>query len=177
MANLWHDLPPGRDAPNIVFVIVEIPQRSRNKYEYDMQGGFVKLDRVLYSSLHYPGDYGFIPQTRYDDGDPMDVLVMVTEPTFPGCVIEARPIGIFRMRDHGEPDDKILAVPATDPLFEGYEDLEDVAPHFLTEVTHFFSVYKDLQHVGVETLGWEGREAALAEINRSIALYAEHSET
>lgn len=177
MANLWHDLPPGTDAPDIVYVIVEIPKRSRNKYEYDKQGGFVKLDRVLYSSLHYPGDYGFIPRTHYDDGDPMDVLVMVNEPSFPGCVIEARPIGIFRMRDRGVPDDKVLAVPATDPIFDGYESLDDVAPHFLNEVTHFFSVYKDLQHVGVETLGWEGREAALAEINRSIALYAQYPRT
>jgi inorganic pyrophosphatase len=173
MANLWHDLPPGPQAPEIIYVIVEIPKRSRNKYEYDKQAGFVKLDRVLYSSVHYPGDYGFIPRTHYDDGDPMDVLVMVNEPSFPGCVIEARPLGIFRMLDRGVPDDKVLAVPATDPLFEGYETLEDVAPHFLDEVTHFFSVYKDLQDVGVEDLDWEGREAALAEIERSIALYAD----
>ncbi|MGC9520319.1 MAG: inorganic diphosphatase [Anaerolineae bacterium] len=177
MANLWHDLPPGTNAPDIIYVIVEIPKRSRNKYEYDKQGGFVKLDRVLYSSLHYPGDYGFIPRTHYDDGDPMDVLVMVNEPSFPGCVIEARPIGIFRMRDRDVPDDKILAVPATDPMYDGYESLDDVAPHFLDEVTHFFSVYKDLQHVRVETLGWEGREAALAEIDRSIALYAQYPRT
>jgi inorganic pyrophosphatase len=157
--------------PEIIYVIVEIPKRSRNKYEYDKQGGFVKLDRVLYSSVHYPGDYGFIPRTHYDDGDPMDVLVMVNEPSFPGCVIEARPLGIFRMLDRGVPDDKILAVPATDPLFEGYETLDDVAPHFLDEVTHFFSVYKDLQDVGVEDLDWEGRGAALAEIERAVALY------
>ena len=173
MANLWHDLPPGPEAPEVIYVIVEIPKRSRNKYEYDKRGGFVKLDRVLYSSVHYPGDYGFIPRTHYDDGDPMDVLVMVNEPSFPGCVIEARPLGIFRMLDRGVPDDKILAVPATDPLFEGYETLEDVAPHFLDEVTHFFSVYKDLQDVGVEDLDWEGREAAMAEIERSVALYAD----
>ncbi len=175
MANLWHDLPPGPDAPAVVYVIVEIPKRSRNKYEYDKRDGFVKLDRVLYSSLHYPGDYGFIPRTYYDDGDPLDILVMTNEPTFPGCVIEARPIGIFRMRDRDVPDDKILAVPATDPLFEGYTSLENVPPHFLAEVTHFFSVYKDLQHIGVEPLGWEGREPALAEIRRSIALYASRS--
>jgi inorganic pyrophosphatase len=175
MANLWHDLPPGPDAPQIIYVIVEIPKRSRNKYEYEKKDGFVKLDRVLYSSLHYPGDYGFIPRTHYDDGDPMDVLVMTNEPTFPGCVIEARPLGIFRMRDRDVPDDKVLAVPATDPIFDGYRDLDDVPPHFLNEVTHFFSVYKDLQHVGVDALGWEDRAAALLEIERSIALYANRS--
>jgi inorganic pyrophosphatase len=175
MANLWHDLPPGPGAPEVVYVIVEIPKRSRNKYEYDKRDGFVKLDRVLYSSLHYPGDYGFIPRTYYDDGDPFDVLVMTNEPSFPGCVIEARPIGIFRMRDRDVPDDKVLAVPATDPIFDNYAGLDDVPPHFLDEVTHFFSVYKDLQHVGVDALGWEDREAALIEIRRAIALYANRS--
>ncbi len=177
MANLWRELPPGPQTPEIVYVVVEIPKRSRNKFEYDKESGFLKLDRVLYSSLHYPGEYGFIPRTSYDDGDPMDILVMTNEPTFPGCVIEARPVGIFRMRDRGMPDDKILAVPATDPLYEGIQELEDVAPHYLQEVAHFFSVYKDLQHVGVETLEWEGREAALAEVERSINLYIQNLRT
>ena len=177
MANLWHVLPPGPDVPKVIYVIVEIPKRSRNKFEYDKISGFIKLDRVLYSSLHYPGDYGFIPRTYYDDGDPLDVLVMTNEPTFPGCVIEARPVGIFRMRDRGLADDKILAVPATDPLFDGVLELEDVQPHFLQEVTHFFSVYKDLQHMRVEPLQWEGREAALNEIERSWELYAKHLRT
>ncbi len=173
MANLWHELPPGPEGvPEIVYVVVEIPKRSRNKFEYDKKGGFIKLDRVLYSSLHYPGDYGFIPRTHYDDGDPLDVLVMTNEPTFPGCVIEARPVGIFRMLDRGVHDDKILAVPATDPLFDGYHDLPDVPQHFLQEVAHFFSVYKDLQHMKVEPLRWERREQALAEIERSMDLYA-----
>ncbi len=177
MANLWHDLPPGPDCPETIYVIVEIPKRSRNKFEYDKHGGFIKLDRVLYSSLHYPGDYGFIPRTHYDDGDPLDVLVMTEEPGFPGAVIEARPVGIFRMRDRELADDKILAVPATDPLFDGYKELEDVPPHYLNEVAHFFSVYKYLQNIGVETLGWEGREAALREIERAIGLYAQHLRT
>jgi inorganic pyrophosphatase len=177
MANLLHDLPPGPDVPNTVYVIVEIPKRSRNKFEYDTQGGFIKLDRVLYSSLHYPGDYGFVPRTLYDDGDPLDVLVMTNEPTFPGCVIEARPLGVFRMLDKDVPDDKVLAVPATDPLFDDTLDLKDVPPHFLDEVVHFFSVYKDLQHVRVETLKWEDRAAAEDEIERSIDLYARHLRT
>jgi inorganic pyrophosphatase len=177
MANLWHDLPPGPpNVPESIYVIVEIPKRSRNKFEYD-KSGFMKLDRVLYSSLHYPGDYGFIPRTHYDDGDPLDVLVMTNEPTFPGCVIEARPLGIFRMLDRGLHDDKILAVPATDPLFDSYQELEDVPPHFLQEVAHFFSVYKDLQHIGVEVLEWEGREVAISEIERALDLYARYLRT
>jgi inorganic pyrophosphatase len=101
IANLWRELPPGPDAPRVIYVVVEIPKRSRNKYEYDEQGGFIKLDRVLYSSLHYPGDYGFIPRTLHEDGDPLDVLVMTNEPTFSGCVIEARPLGIFHLLDRG----------------------------------------------------------------------------
>ncbi len=178
MANLWHELPPGpNEFPGVIYVVIEIPKRSRNKFEYDKHGGFIKLDRVLYSSLHYPGDYGFVPRTHYDDGDPLDVLVMTNEPTFPGCLIEARPLGIFRMLDRGLADDKILAVPATDPLFDGYQELEDVPPHFLQEVSHFFSVYKDLQHIGVKVLKWEGREAALREIERACGLYAQYLRT
>ncbi len=177
MANLWHDLPPGPNPPDVVYVIVEIPMRSRNKYEYDKRGGFLKLDRVLYSSLHYPGDYGFIPRTHYDDGDPLDVLVMTNEPTFPGCVIEARPVGICRMRDREVPDDKILAVPATDPRFDDIKTLDDVATQFRAEVEHFFSVYKDLQNIGVEILEWEDRDAASNEIERAINLYAKYLRT
>ena len=116
--NLWKDLPVGTDSPNSINVIVEIPKGSRNKYEFDKKTGAFRLDRVLYSSIHYPGDYGLIPQTFYDDGDPLDVLVMVNEPTFSGCIIQARPIGLFRMKDRGEPDDKILAVPQQDPFSE-----------------------------------------------------------
>jgi len=114
--NLLHELAPGPDVPNVIYVVVEVPKGSRNKYEYDKERGFVKLDRVLYSPIHYPGDYGLIPSTHYDDGDALDVLVMVNEPTFPGCIIEARPIGLFRMLDRGVADDKVLAVPYTAAL-------------------------------------------------------------
>jgi inorganic pyrophosphatase len=154
-------------------VVVEIPKGSRNKYEYDEHLGVFKLDRVLYSALHYPGDYGFVPRTLYEDGDPLDALVMVTEPGFPGCVIVARPIGLFRLLDRGEADDKVLAVPATDPLFAGYADLEDVPPHFLVEVAHFFQVYKNLEGIGVEALGWEPAEAARREVARTVRRYQE----
>ena len=103
--HLWHNISPGPDAPNVVHVIVEIPKGSRNKYELNKQTGIIRLDRVLYSSLHYPGDYGLIPQTWYDDGDPLDILVMTNSPTFPGCLLEGRPIGLFRMTDKGQPDE------------------------------------------------------------------------
>jgi inorganic pyrophosphatase len=126
---------------------------------------------VLYSSLYYPGDYGLIPRTYYDDDDPLDILVMVNEPTFPGCVIEARPIGLFRMFDKGKPDDKILAVPDKEPLFSDYNDLKDIPRHFLAEVAHFFEVYKDLEGVRVETVGWEDAAAAKRQIEHAIRLY------
>ncbi len=169
--NLWKELPPGRDVPNLVNVVVEIPKGSRNKYEYDKETGAIVLDRVLYSSIHYPGDYGLIPQTYYEDGDPLDILVMVNEPTFSGCVIQARPIGLFRMKDRDEPDDKILAVPASDPIFGDYHDIADIPQHFLQEVAHFFAVYKDLEGAHVKTLGWEGAPRAKQRILYAAELY------
>ncbi len=171
--NLWHQLPPGPDAPRNVYCIVEIPKGSRNKYEYSKKAGVIKLDRVLYSPMHYPSDYGLIPQTYADDGDPLDVLVMVNEPTFAGCVIEARPIAIFHMLDRGDPDDKVLAVPATDPLFDEYRDIGDTPKHFLQEVAHFFQTYKQLQGIPVEPKGWEDAAAAHAVIDQAIKRYKE----
>ena len=116
-------------------------------------------------------DYGLIPRTFYDDGDPRDALVMINEPTFPGCVIEARPIGLFKMEDKGQPDDKVLCVPACDPLFDGYLDIDDIPQHFLREVAHFFEVYKDLEGVRVNPIGWEKAEAARQAIRRAVSLY------
>ncbi|HMQ53727.1 MAG TPA: inorganic diphosphatase [Anaerolineae bacterium] len=170
--NLWRELDPGPNSPDIIYVVVEIPKGSRNKYEYGKELGVIKLDRVLFSSLHYPGDYGLIPRTFYDDGDALDVLVMINEPTFPGCVIEARPIGLFKMLDQGAADDKVLAVPARDPRFDGYKDIKDIPQHFLKEVGHFFEVYKDLEGKRTKPVGWEGADIAKAEINRAIQLYA-----
>ena len=172
MINLWHDLMPGPKVPDIVYCIVEIPKGSRNKYEYSKTAGVIKLDRVLYSPLHYPSDYGLIPQTFYEDGDPLDIMVMINEPTYPGCVIEARPIGMFQMLDRGMPDDKILAVPATDPNFDDYHDLPDIPRHFLQEVAHFFQTYKQLEANGnIEPKGWVGAEVAKEQILRSIENY------
>jgi inorganic pyrophosphatase len=171
--NLWHRLPSGPSIPQTVYCIVEIPKGSRNKYEYSKSAGIIKLDRVLWSSMHYPSDYGLIPQTYADDGDPLDILVMVNEPTFAGCVIEARPIGIFHMIDRGDPDEKILAVPSTDPLFTDYKDLSDVPKHFLTEVAHFFQTYKQLQGIQVTPKGWENAEKAREVIVQAIERYKE----
>ncbi|HRL13930.1 MAG TPA: inorganic diphosphatase [Aggregatilineales bacterium] len=171
MIHLWHNLTPGPKVPDIVYAVVEVPKGSRNKYEYSKRAGVIKLDRVLYSPLHYPGDYGFIPQTFFDDGDPMDILVMMNEATFPGCVIEARPLGMLKMIDGDELDYKVLAVPATDPNFDEYLDITDLPAHFPREVQHFFTVYKQLQGHQSRNEGWVGAEAAKASIQSSIAKY------
>jgi inorganic pyrophosphatase len=169
--HLWHNLTPGPDAPNVVYAVVEVPKGSRNKYEYSKSAGVIKLDRVLYSPLHYPGDYGFIPQSYYGDGDPLDILVMMSEATFPGCVIEARPIGMLRLLDKGENDDKVLAVPATDPQFDEIHDLSDLSRHFPTEVEHFFVTYKQLEGKKVESQGWVGVKEAHAAIEMAFKMY------
>jgi inorganic pyrophosphatase len=171
MFHPWHDMEAGPSAPERMTVVVEIPRGSRNKYELDKKTGMFKLDRLLYSSVHYPGDYGFFPRTYAQDDDPLDAIVMTTVPTFPGCVIEVRPIGIFRMQDRGEMDEKVLCVPARDPLYDEYRDLGDVAPHYLREVEHFFTVYKDLEHVRVQPLGWEGEASSRAVIVEAMARY------
>jgi inorganic pyrophosphatase len=169
----WRDLPPGRHPPEEVTAVIEIPSGSRNKYELDKDSGLFRLDRVLYSAVHYPGDYGFIPRTLHEDGDPCDVLVLVNEPTFPGCQIDVRPIGVLMMLDRGEPDDKILAVPSNDPYYAEYFDIADIPQHYLKEVEHFFHIYKDLEGRRVQTVGWEKSEKALRVITDSIARYAD----
>lgn len=174
MRNLWHDLPAGPDPPRLINVIVEIPGGTRNKYEFDHEGGFIRLDRVLASPLHYPADYGLIPQTLYDDQDPLDVLVLIKEATFPGCVLVARPIGLFRMLDQELPDDKVLAVAENDPLYQDYRDLDNVPSHYLREVAHFFNRYKDLEGKRVDSLGWAPRAAALDRITHAQSLYRDH---
>ena len=171
MIHPWHDLEPGASPPDEMTVVVEIPRGSRNKYELDKQTGLFRLDRVLYSAVHYPGDYGFFPRTFALDDDPLDALVMVTVPTFPGCAIDVRPIALFRMKDKDEMDEKVLCVPANDPLYDGYDDIGDVPGHFLREVEHFFEIYKDLEGGRVHALGWEDGKAARAAITDAIARY------
>lgn len=171
LVNPWHELASGPDMPRRLNAVIEIPRGSRNKYELDKESGLFRLDRLLYSAVHYPGDYGFIPRTLAEDNDPLDILVMTTVPTFTGCLIEARPIGVLIMHDKGETDEKVLAVPVRDPLYQEYEDLKDVAPHFLLEVEHFFTIYKDLE--GAKTLmhGWSGRAEADAIIQAACERY------
>jgi inorganic pyrophosphatase len=161
-------IPPGTGEPSVANTIVEIPKGRRTKFEVDKATGLIKMDRYLYSSSVYPGDYGFIPQTLAEDGDPLDILVMVNEPTFSGCLIEARVVGIFKMRDKGHNDFKVLAVPNKDPLFDSMRKLEDVPAHFLREVEHFFATYKQLEGVTVEVLGWASHEEGAAEVRTSI---------
>jgi inorganic pyrophosphatase len=170
---MWRDLPPGPNAPGEVTAVIEIPAKSRNKYELDKDSGLLKLDRVLYSAVHYPGDYGFIPRTLHEDGDPLDILVRINEPTFPGCLIDARPIGVLRMLDKGEPDDKVLAVPCHDPFHSDYTDISQIPQHYLKEVEHFFHIYKDLEGRRVQIIGWEPAASARTVIEESIARYEE----
>ncbi|HEX6938932.1 MAG TPA: inorganic diphosphatase [Longimicrobiales bacterium] len=169
--NPWHDLPAGPEPPNILNAIIEIPRGSRNKYELDKETGLVRFDRLLYSAVHYPGDYGFIPRTLADDDDPLDVVVMVTVPTFPGCLMEVRPIGVFEMRDEKGLDEKILCVPLRDPLYDDYHDLDDVAAHYLREVEHFFAIYKELEGVTTTVVGWRDRARAIEVIDAARRRY------
>jgi inorganic pyrophosphatase len=147
--------------------LVEIPKGSRNKYEYDHDLDVIKLDRFLFSSMVYPTDYGFIPDTLGQDGDPLDAMVLVSEPTFPGCVIDVKAIALFRMEDDKGIDDKVLCVPLTDPAWNTLETLEDVPNQLRDEIAHFFSVYKDLEQKKVNVDGWYSREEALEEIKAS----------
>jgi inorganic pyrophosphatase len=158
------------DVPQDAFVaVIEIPKGSRNKYEFDHELGAIKLDRFLFSSMVYPTDYGFIPDTLSRDGDPLDVMVCVSEPTFPGCRILVKPIALFRMADDAGVDDKVLAVPLEDPGWNKLERLDDLPQQLCDEIAHFFSVYKDLERKAVEIDGWYSREDALEEIARSRA--------
>ena len=145
----------------IIEVVIEIPKGSRNKYEFDHERHVMRLDRRLFTATVYPSDYGFVPDTLAEDGDPLDVLVLLAEPTFPGCHVDARPLGVFWMRDEKGPDAKVIAVVAGDPDYEKVRELSDLPRHLLDEIEHFFNVYKDLEP-GKSTLtaGFEGSEAA-----------------
>lgn len=160
------DVKLGPDAPEIFNTVIEIPRGSTNKYEVDQTTGTIMLDRVLYSPLFYPFDYGYIPQTHYLDGDPLDVLVLTSHPLFPGCVVEASPIGVLKMSDEKGPDEKILAVAVKDPRYGYRKTLEELNLHTLKELRHFFEVYKTLEEKSVEIEGWHGREVALSLISQ-----------
>ncbi|MCK0161755.1 inorganic diphosphatase [Allomuricauda sp. F6463D] len=153
--------------PSITFdVLVEIPKGSRNKYEYDFTLNKIRFDRTLFSSMMYPGDYGFIPETLALDGDPLDVLVLCTEPTYPMVVVEVKPVGVFHMTDEKGPDEKIICVPVSDPIWSKRDDISELNPHRLKEIEHFFQVYKDLEEKKVDTGGW-------GDVNEAVSIYHE----
>ena len=154
-------------------VMIEIPKGSRNKYEYDHIRHAIKFDRMLFSAMHYPSDYGFITDTLAEDGDPLDALVLVWEPTFPGCIMDVRPVGLFKMRDEKGPDAKILCIPLGDPLWNHIKSLNDVPPHLLKEIEHFFKVYKELEEKKTGVEGWKGLDAALLTIKDAKERYRE----
>ncbi len=137
-----------------ITMVVEIPKGSRNKYEVDHASGEIFLDRMLFTATRYPADYGFIPETLAEDGDPLDAMALVSEPTFPGCRIRIRPVGLFLMEDQGDPDHKVIGVPVGEPVWAGVESLADLPPHLLKEIEHFFTVYKDLEEKKTAALGW-----------------------
>jgi inorganic pyrophosphatase len=154
------NLPLGEGAPNTVNAIVEVPAGQANKYEYDKHLQVFRLDRPLFASVHYPGDYGFIPSTQSTDGDPLDILILLQEPTFAGCLVEVRPVGALSMLDEGKADEKILAVAASSPVHTTIRNHTDLAPHVLREIEHFFTIYKQLEGKHTEPRGW--RDAAHA---------------
>lgn len=167
------ELPVGPKAPEMVNAVIEIPADGTTKYEYDKELHVFKLDRNLFSPVHYPGDYGFIPSTLGDDGDPLDVLVLVDTPSFPGCLQEVRPIGALEMIDGGEGDEKILCVGASNPRYKDVYNYSDIYPHILKEITHFFSIYKDLENKTVEVRGWHDAEFARNLVVKAQKAYIE----
>ncbi len=167
--NLLHDIAPGtRDEMN---VIVEIPKFSKNKYEIDKATGIIALDRVMHSAQDYPFDYGFVPQTLFDDGDALDVVLITTYPLAPGILVKARPVAIMEMVDGGERDDKVIAVPVDDPRMDDIHDLNDLNSHFQKEMTHFFETYKKVQNKEVSIGSWLGAVKAKEAFDRSRDLY------
>ncbi|MCL1470346.1 inorganic diphosphatase [Argonema antarcticum] len=159
---------PAQPKPGLINVLIEITAGSKNKYEYDKELQAFALDRVLYSSVKYPFDYGFVPNTLADDGDPLDGMVIMDEPTFPGCVIAARPIGMLEMIDGGDRDEKILCVPEKDPRYAKVRSLQDLQPHRLDEIAEFFKSYKNLEKKAVEILGWQDVDRVMPLVEKCI---------
>lgn len=169
--NPWHDIKLYPESPQIVPVVTEIPGNSKIKYELEKETGLLIVDRILYSSVHYPANYGFIPQTYCDDKDPLDILVLSQENFYPMSLCRAKPIGVIRMIDQGEMDDKIIAVHADDPQYAHIGDIKEVSSHKINEITRFFEDYKILEKKSVEIKNVEGPKSAIDVINESIELY------
>ncbi len=159
---------PAQPKPNLINVLIEIPAGSKNKYEYDKDMNAFALDRVLFASVQYPYDYGFVPNTLAGDGDPLDGMVIIDQPTFPGCVIAARPIGMLEMIDGGDRDEKVLCVPVEDPRFAEVKSLKDIAPHRLEEIAEFFRTYKNLEKKVTEILGWKDVDAVMPLVEQCV---------
>ncbi|MCC7402194.1 MAG: inorganic diphosphatase [Chitinophagaceae bacterium] len=170
----WHGVSAGEKAPHTVNALIEIPQGSRSKYEVDKDSGLLKLDRVIYSSFHYPINYGFIPQTLGKDHDPLDILVLCSQSIQPLCIVEANIIGNMQMIDNGVPDDKIIAVAAKDPSVNFYSQIQDLPHHFLLELRNFFEQYKVLENKKVEIDNFQNKKEAMKIIEESIIYYKKH---
>jgi inorganic pyrophosphatase len=169
--NLLHDITPGNKLPKEVTVVIEINKGSKNKYELDKETGMIMLDRVMKTSQDYPFDYGFIPQTHWHDGDPLDVVVLTTYPLFPGVLLSVRPVGVMDMVDGGESDAKIIAVPVKDLRFDNVQDLSDVNEHTIKEIKHFFETYKTIENKEVTIDSIRDKKSALDVIEEGIKLY------
>jgi inorganic pyrophosphatase len=171
MTNPWHSVSPGSEVPNVVNAIIEIPKGCRAKYELDKESGLLKLDRVLYSSVYYPANYGFIPQSYCDDHDPLDILVLSQIECVPMCIIEAKVIGVMQMIDGGEADDKIIAVAANDMSVNHINDISELPPHFIDEMRHFFEEYKKLEKKTVVVEEFQNKVKAEQIITQSFEDY------
>ncbi len=171
--NLWHDVTPGKKVPEEVNVIIEINKGSKNKYEIDKETGLIALDRAMHSAQDYPFDYGFVPQTLWDDEDALDVVVLTTYPLAPGILVSVRPVAIMNMIDGGDADDKVIAVPVDDPRWDEVKDLVDINKHTIKEMEHFFATYKKIQNKVVEVTGFKGKKDAEEAVLRGMKLYTE----
>lgn len=171
MSNIWHDVSKERIMPDDFLCVVEISKGSKKKYELDKETGYIILDRILYTSTHYPANYGFIPRTYGDDNDPLDVLLICAEPLEPLTLVRAYPIGVISMKDNGRNDEKIIAIPFNDPNYNQYQSIDDLPPHIFEEMRHFFSVYKSLEHKETVVNEVSGREIATKVIQDCIENY------
>ncbi len=174
MANIWHDISPKRITPEEFICVIEIPKGSKKKYELDKETGFLMLDRILYTSTHYPANYGFIPRTYGDDGDPLDVLLLCAETLEPLTLVKAKPIGVINMIDNGRNDEKIIAVPSNDPTYNCYTDISQLPAHIFDEMSHFFTVYKNLENKETAVNEVSGRQKAIEIVDKAISDYIEN---
>ena len=171
--NIWHDISPERIKKDRFEALIEIPKGCKAKYELDKETGILRLDRVLYTSTVYPANYGFIPRTLADDGDPLDVLVLCSDPVYPMTLVTCVPIGVIKMTDNGEHDEKIIAVPEKDPMYKGYYDIHELPPHVFEEMMHFFEVYKVLEHKVTTVKEISHKHEAIDIISKCIKRYEE----